>query len=193
MKDLSTDTRSVPHTLLGVPGHLLQLPNPAGTDWEVQAFSAVRDFPGDGGQFLVYLTFNKGHRANDEPYFALCGTCAGFSGVLEDAPLNPLSKQWPELTPLSQLSKYWPELAPLCQWHLCSTRGPLHYMENSMFWAAQGAVEAFKLAALWPDLPEEMAADLDKPGLQGALAGRLPGLIDRFLQAMTDCGFTLRP
>jgi hypothetical protein len=34
-----------------------------------------------------------------------------------------------------EIAKVFPELAPLIKWHLCSTDGPLHYIQNTVFLA----------------------------------------------------------
>lgn len=35
-----------------------------------------------------------------------------------------------------EITKHFPALAPLIKWHLCSTDGPMHYVENTLYHAS---------------------------------------------------------
>lgn len=40
-----------------------------------------------------------------------------------------------------------PHLAKYIKWHLMSSEGPIHYIANSLYWAKQGDLEAFRVSA----------------------------------------------
>lgn len=40
------------------------------------------------------------------------------------------------------IAKAFPELAPLLKWHLCSSDGPMHYVENTVYHATQHAAKS---------------------------------------------------
>lgn len=181
MKDFAKHQLGTPHTINGVEGRLLQVPSRDGKSWDLQAFSATRNFPGEGGEFLIYLTFDKGSCISNLPYFSMRRTFDGITGPLDDS-------QGQEL-----LSKHWPELAHLGQWNLCDVRGPLNYLDNAMYWAHVGDIEALKTTVVWQDMPEELTLPTARRELHQALVDRRPALIERFMQAMRDCGFTPTP
>lgn len=39
-----------------------------------------------------------------------------------------------------EIKAAFPELAPFIKWHLTSTDGPMHYVENTLYWAKQAAL-----------------------------------------------------
>lgn len=107
------------------------------------------------------------------------------------------------------IAREFPEVATYLKWHLCSTDGPLHYYDNTLYLAgdrdcwglragetnATGRVgqgkerelDAARQAAIWPDATdEELMAD----DLRGRLEARLPALMDEFRAAVESLGFT---
>lgn len=107
------------------------------------------------------------------------------------------------------IAREFPEVAPYLKWHLCSTDGPLHYYDNTLYLAgdrdcwglrqfernASGRVgqgkerelDAARQAAIWPDATdEELMAD----DLRGRMEARLPALMDEFRAAVESLGFT---
>ena len=103
---------------------------------------------------------------NQDPYFAATYSMADSGG--SDSEL---------------IAKEFPEIAHLVKYHLVSTKEPMHYVVNSMYWAEQGNLEYARSTAIWPNaelsdftkekllarLPELMAqfkADIVKAGIQ---------------------------
>lgn len=83
-----------------------------------------------------------------------------------------------------RIGMYFPELTYLFKWHLCSTDGPLHYIENTMFLSTAGDLEAARAAAIWPDATLEQLQDVE------ALQERLPRLMKQFQDDVEAFGFT---
>lgn len=44
-----------------------------------------------------------------------------------------------------EISKAFPELAPLIKWHLCSSDGPMHYLENTVYLAGDRDYNGLRL------------------------------------------------
>lgn len=109
------------------------------------------------------------------------------------------------------IAAVFPELAPLVKWHLCSTDGPLHYVENTMYWLGrrgytrwdnerrgrQGTsndppnFEHAQKAAIWPDMPERFVltgTSVSNAIVEEALADRLPTLLAEFRAAIESLG-----
>ena len=82
------------------------------------------------------------------------------------------------------IGRYFPELTYLFKWHLCSTDGPLHYIENTMFLSTAGDLESARAAAIWPDATLEQLQDV------ATLQERLPRLMKQFQDDVEALGFT---
>jgi hypothetical protein len=105
----------------------------------------------------------------------------------------------------------FPDLAPLIKWHLCSTDGPLHYVENTMFWLGRRGYtrwdneragrkftrndppnfEHAKKSAVWLDMPEGFVltgTSVSNAIVEEALADRLPALLAEFRAAIESLG-----
>lgn len=111
------------------------------------------------------------------------------------------------------IAKHFPEFARLIPWHLTSTDGPIHYLENTMYWlgfrgwtdgkpSSPPKLDYARKTAVWPDMPESMlapklgdtlgykAAQRDKGApVEAALMARLPALLERFKADMLAVGF----
>ena len=83
-----------------------------------------------------------------------------------------------------EIGEFFPDLKHLFKWHLCSTDGPLHYIENTMFLSTAGDLEAARDAAIWPDATLEQLQDVE------ALQERLPRLMKQFQDDVEAFGFT---
>ena len=81
------------------------------------------------------------------------------------------------------IAKHFPDLAPFFKWHLCSTDGPLYYLENTLYWVDEGDIEAARATAIWPDATLEQLQDEEQ------LKARLPGLLAEFRTAIESLGF----
>lgn len=105
------------------------------------------------------------------------------------------------------IAEHFPEYAPLIKWHLCSSDGPMHYYEDTLFHAGnrdpwgllKGQVvggrtgegkerdlAAARQSAVWPDATDE---ELMAEDLRGRLEERLPALLDEFRKAIESLGF----
>ena len=81
------------------------------------------------------------------------------------------------------IAKHFPDLVPFFKWHLCSTDGPLYYLENTLYWVDEGDIEAARKTAIWPDATLEQLQDEEQ------LKARLPGLLAEFRTAVESLGF----
>ena len=94
-----------------------------------------------------------------------------------------------------EIAQHFPEFAPLIKWHLTSTDGPMHYVANTMYHAADldaehtwgkakpANLEYARSTAVWPDATIEQLRD------KAALEARLPALLAEFKAAMLSAGF----
>jgi len=108
-----------------------------------------------------------------------------------------------------EISACFPELAPLLKWHLCSTIGPLHYVENTMFWLGRRGYTRWDYAradpndppdlararqcALWPDMPADFVVTGTRTSndvIEAVLTARLPALLAEFRAAIESLGMT---
>lgn len=139
---------------------------------------------------------------------------------LKDGSRRALSNTWYSGGCQHELiAEKFPDLAPLIKWHLMSSDGPLHYIENTVYWAKcafQGSICSEKLtkeeylnrarnSALGADLPDEFFAPDEGdqeiyPGvtvplntftrLENDLKARLPQLLEEFKKDIESLGFT---
>ena len=113
-----------------------------------------------------------------------------------------------------EVVQYFPQLAHLIKWHSTSSDGPLHYIENTMFWLGYRGwcngklnsppnLQFARETAVWPDLPESYVADYDADiyfspeklinratEIDLNLKARLPELLAEFRKDMEALGFT---
>lgn len=107
-----------------------------------------------------------------------------------------------------EIAKAFPELAPLIRWHLCSTDGPLHYIENTMYWlgwrgycdgrdGSPPNLDHARKSAVWPDMPDhtpsgDLASVIGRQDAKGVIEAelreRLPGLMAEFRAAVEAFG-----
>lgn len=87
-------------------------------------------------------------------------------------------------------------------WHLVSTDGPLHYVENTLYWLGRRgycdgrANSPPKLAharksAVWPDMPQGYLITgtlVSNAEVEAALAARLPALMAKFREVIESLG-----
>lgn len=95
-----------------------------------------------------------------------------------------------------EIVKHFPKYAPFIKWHLCSSDGPMYYIENTLYHVEQHEPDAkteksanldhARSAAIWPEATDE---ELTAPDLKEKLLARLPGLMDEFCAAMESLGF----
>lgn len=92
---------------------------------------------------------------------------------------------------------HFPNLAPLLKWHLTSSDGPMHYVDNSLYWAGRQGwcnggpndppnLDHFRGAAVWPEATQQDLQDVT----EAELLRRLPALLAEFRQAVESLGFT---
>ena len=112
-----------------------------------------------------------------------------------------------------EIAAAFPELEPLIKWHLCSTTGPLHYIENTMYWLGRRGYtrwdnerrgrptsdtdppnfEYAKRSAIWPDMPTSyLITDtvVSNAEIEAVLAERLPALLASFRAAIESVGLS---
>jgi len=96
------------------------------------------------------------------------------------------------------IEKYFPQLAKYIKWHLTSTDGPMHYIENSLYWLGKRGYcdgkdnsppkfDYFKSTAVWPDAPEEMLT-WDEKKITDTLTARLENLMAEFKKDVKELG-----
>lgn len=130
----------VAHAINGVPGRLFALRIPpahwkAGTFGNQTWVSEARPIKGYGSEatLRVFMRFDDNCR-NGHNDFAITAEVRqpGARDVVACGCLH------------DDIAKVFPELAPLVKWHLSSTAGPMHYVANTVYHAAQhGATHAW--------------------------------------------------
>ncbi len=75
-----------------------------------------------------------------------------------------------------------PEFRDLIKWHLCSSDGPMYYIENTLYHVKEGNIGYAKSCAIWP------MAEIDD-FTEEKLNKRLPSLMASFKQSIDDIGF----
>jgi hypothetical protein len=84
------------------------------------------------------------------------------------------------------ISKVFPELRKYIKFHLFDEVGPLHYLENSLYHAANQDLAGLRHSAAWPDASID---DMLDPLLKVKLLERHPVLMAEFRQVIADLGF----
>jgi hypothetical protein len=95
-----------------------------------------------------------------------------------------------------EIARVFPELKPLLKWHLCSSDGPMHYVENTLYWVGKRGwcdgkpgsppnLAYARNAAIWPDATDEQIANVTEEQLRE----RLPALLSEFRAAVESLGF----
>lgn len=100
--------------------------------------------------------------------------------------------------------KHFPELAEYLKWHLCGATGPLHYIENALYWAGHSGWcdgkpnsppnrENLEATIVYGALPSDHNYDpmsMSADELRAWLERRLPLLLGAFQLDMLRLGFT---
>ncbi len=112
-----------------------------------------------------------------------------------------------------EIAAVFPELEPLFKWHLCSTIGPIHYVENTMFWLGRRGYTRWdneragrpsrptdppnfahaQSTAIWPDMPEGFiitTTSVSDVVVEEALTDRLPALVAEFRAVIESLGMS---
>jgi len=93
------------------------------------------------------------------------------------------------------IREHFPELAKYIKWHLVSSKEPMHYIANSMYWLKEDNMDNFKSTALIGCLPNDTTItefiQMDKsvwyPNLiENLLWKRLPYLMELFHRDMRE-------
>lgn len=103
------------------------------------------------------------------------------------------------------VAEHFPELAHLIRWHLCSTDGPMHYVENALYWAGfKGWTDGnpnsppngkhLASTVVFGAVPQfdgdvEILNTDDEMKLRGWMAARLPDLLEAFRADVEAIGF----
>ena len=95
-----------------------------------------------------------------------------------------------------EIVQAFPGLEPFIKWHLCSNDGPLHYFDNTLFFAGdqdpfgkpkERELDLARSSAIWPEATDE---ELSASNLREKLEQRLPRLLEDFRAAMEKLEFT---
>ena len=82
------------------------------------------------------------------------------------------------------ITKNFPELVKYLKWHLVSSDGPMHYIENSIYFAREkGDLESAKRSAVWPKAKSTISFTKEN------LNRRLPKLMKKFKKDIEELGF----
>lgn len=118
-----------------------------------------------------------------------CGNGHNTFSITADV-VTPASKRRNDVQACGMLhddiEKKFPILAPFLKFHLCSSDGPMYYVENTVYHVRQGKLDYARSTAIWPDATDE---DLTAPGLEERLKARLPQVMAEFHAAVTALGF----
>jgi len=95
-----------------------------------------------------------------------------------------------------EIAKLFPKLRPLIRWHLCSKKGPMHYLANSKYWFGVGEysernLDYFKSTCVYGAVEGDTEFDLenaDWPAVETWLVERFPGLLDKFQEELREFG-----
>lgn len=158
------------HEINGVPGTL----SPANDDGPGTYWKSDFRQIGDGERMQVYVHYSR-YGGNKHASFAVTaeirrGRNPDAYGCLHD-----------------EIREHFPELAPLLRFHLFDDTGPLHYIANTKYWAAQGEIATARKSACWPDATEaQLLSDT-------ALNARLSALLNEFREMLADTGLHMEP
>ena len=129
----------------------------------------VRTFEGFGiGRINLRFddSCNNGHNT-----FAMTVSAQNFGGCMHD-----------------EIAKVCPELRKYIKWHLCSTDGPLYYIENTIYHIREGKIGYARMSAIWDGMPEDIGTWTDHE-IKVTLIKRLPQLMEDFRADMIELGF----
>jgi hypothetical protein len=93
------------------------------------------------------------------------------------------------------IAEHFPELKPYLKWHLVSSDEPMHYVENSLYWAGKRGwcngkpndppnLEHFRSTAVWADATQADMESVTKETLEA----RLPKIKEDFKAAVESLG-----
>ncbi|MFA5759641.1 MAG: hypothetical protein WC942_09850 [Clostridia bacterium] len=86
----------------------------------------------------------------------------------------------------NEIIKHFPELKKYIKWHLCSSDGPLYYIENTLFWVKEKNWKNAKATAIWP---KATIKQLSCEHLGYLLKTRKPALMEKFKKDIKSLGF----
>jgi hypothetical protein len=97
----------------------------------------------------------------------------------------------------AEVAQYFPHLAPFLKWHLTSTDGPLHYVENTLYWVGKRGwcdgkagsppnLAYARSAAVRPDATDKEISNVT----EGILLSRRDAMMREFKSAVESLGFT---
>lgn len=86
-----------------------------------------------------------------------------------------------------QISRFFPEFKHLIKYHLMSSKGPLHYIANTIYWFNEGEIEFAKSSAIWGITPLDTNINLLADKL--FLEKRLPYIMKAFKKDIEKLNF----
>lgn len=90
-----------------------------------------------------------------------------------------------------EIARRFPELAKYIKWHLVSSDGPLHYIENARYHNRKHEIEWLKSTIVYGSVPSDSnfnIADIDDDDLRAFLRNRLSELMQVFQAAVEELG-----
>ena len=110
------NTKEHAHTIHGIPGRMFARHLDARGLYSAQKWVARKE-TGPDDYIKVEMRFDDQCR-NGHQTFTITGSTNYTGGCIHE-----------------KIAEHFPTLAPLIPWHLCSTDGPLHYIENTVYLA----------------------------------------------------------
>lgn len=86
-----------------------------------------------------------------------------------------------------QIAKFFPEFKHLIKYHLMSSKGPLHYIANTIYLFNKGEIELAKTSAIWGITP--LDTNIDLLANEQFLKNRLPYIIKNFKKDIEKIDF----
>lgn len=88
----------------------------------------------------------------------------------------------------AEIEQVFPEFTSIIPFHLFNTKGPLHYIANTTYHAAERNCNAARRSANWPNATDEQLM-LPRHELTALLEARLPDLMAEFYHQLKLVGF----
>lgn len=128
----------------------------------------------DGMIYVLNLRFDD-HCGNGNNDFSI--TLDTYRGRRTESRLDSCGCQHEEV------KRIFPEFSHLIAWHLCSTKGPMHYVANTIYHVKGFNLKFARSTAIAP------LASFEQLGNEKWLLDRLPALMVDFKEVIESLGF----
>jgi hypothetical protein len=89
-----------------------------------------------------------------------------------------------------EVKKHFPDLSRAIDFHLCSSDGPLYYIENSLYHFENNDINGIQSCSIWPEFSAiDFEYYYNQDEFKTKLQERLPSLMEEFYQIVTSFGF----